>query len=820
MRRIAFTLLLALSLQAQRGDHPGEPQPPLAPALVLPAPPPLSAAEALAALQVEQGLVVELFAAEPLVQTPVAIRFDAMGRLWVVEMRGYMPDVDGHDEERATGCIAVLEDTDGDGRADKRTEFAEDLVLPRAMAFVRGGILVLEPPWLRFFADADGDLVPESERILLANFSGRHSPEHAPNGLVQGLDNWLHWANHPARMRWDGQRLQVEPSLAHGQWGLSMDDWGRFYFNSNSDQLRAALMPAHWIAENPALRTAGLADIRIADDQSVFPIHITPGVNRGYQQGTLREGRLANFTGACAPLILRSDALGENRRGSAFVCEPCGNLVRRNVLHATASGLEARIAQPQQEFLASTDERFRPVGLTEGLDGALYVADMARGVIQHKLFVTTWLRRQIEARKLEEPLDLGRIWRVRAAQQPRQNAPQPARNSDAELVELLAHPTGTVRDHAQRLLLERNALAVVPALKSLLQREGAPLAKLHALRTLEGLQSLDSTSLLLALQDRAAEVRAEALLLLPVVAEKMEDSALRGALSAALKDRDARVVQHAALVLARVRGAASEELLLDLLTRDVPSLHTLALSGCLDREADLALALIRRGGGKALPTLLRHALVRRQTHGLLRVLAAATATPATQPTGFLTNALRAALQAENPRRALAFDTAPSDAIQHYILTDQVFQHHFTWPGREGGPSAPVQLDANERGLVERGKALFQFHCVACHQSNGRGMEGVAPSLAASERVPKAPDVIARILLDGFSSAGNGRSQYGTEMPRFNPLMDDDLAALATYVRRSFGHEESAVRAELVATLRQRHAQRGRPWTATELESGR
>ncbi len=817
MRWIVAILLFALALPAQRGDHPGEAQPPLPVALQLPPPEVLSPAEALAALRVEAGLVVELFAAEPLVVAPVAMRFDAMGRLWVVEMRGFMPDIDGTDEGRATGCIAVLEDTDGDGRADKRTDFADGLVLPRALALVRGGVLVLEPPWLRFFADSDGDLEPESERILLGSFGGRHSPEHAPNGLVPGLDNWLHWANHPQRMRWDGERLQVEASLAQGQWGLAQDDLGRFFFNSNSDQLRAALVPSHLMAANPASAGAGLADVRVAADQRVFPIRATPGVNRGYQQGFLKEGRLAHFTGACSPFILRSLALGTACQGSAFVCEPCAHLVRRNVLTESPRGVEATIANQNEEFLASTDERFRPVALAEGLDGALYIADMARGVIQHKLFVTTFLRQQVAARKLEEPIDRGRIFRVRHAATPRAAAPRPAGMNNRELVALLSHPAGAVRDTAQRLLVEREAREAAPELRAVVRQQKQLHARLHALRTLEALAVLDEQTLLSALRDAASDLRAEALLVLPSRAADMQMESLRLALTAAIADPIQRVQQHAALVLGRIPEPVGKPLLLELLAHGSATLQTLALTGCAEKEADLALALAERGGGSGLGLLLRHALARRQQAGLFRLFAFGCAPAQQQERAFVLAALRESLKSAKPRRALVFAKMPAAEVCASILGEPAFADHFTWPGRSGGPALPPGLDAEGRALNARGALLFQQHCVACHQADGRGMEGVAPSLASSLRVPRAPDVLARILLDGFTSLNSGRGEFGTEMPRFTQLANEDLAALATHVRRSFGHEEGAVLPGLVDELRRKYATRGRPWTATELE---
>lgn len=818
LRSGLLLLLLATMLYAQRGDQAGEVQASLPAELRLPAPPILTPSQALAALHVEAGFRVELFAAEPLVVAPVALRFDEFGRLWVVEMRGYMPDVDGRGEDDATGCIAVLEDTDGDGRADKRTVFADDLVLPRALALVDGGVLVLEPPWLRFYADADGDLDYEKDSIVMAGFGGRHNPEHAPNALVPGLDNWLHWANHPFRMRWTDGRLQLEPSLSTGQWGAAQDDLGRLFFNSNSDQLRASLIPAHLAVRNAAARTPGIADLRVAEDQHVFPARITPGINRGYQPGMLREGRLDRFTGACSPFIHRGATFPVTHRGNAYVCEPCAHLLRRNVLEDRGGLLHATNGTPGSEFLKSTDERFRPVALAEGLDGALYVADMARGVIQHRMFVTSFLRQQIVDRRLEQPTDLGRIWRVVPTKPENVSVPRLGKRSTEELVALLTHPGGAVRDTAQRLLVQRGSLECAPALTQLANQAGAPLPRLHALRTLEGLHALTAATVLQLCATEDALVRAEAVLLLPRCAQDCDAAALRTLITALMHDDVVRVQQHTALMLGALPQATSALALRTLFcAKTGATLRELALTGLAGREAQLASEYAQAGvESDGINELVRCVVAGRGASGITHLLESG-ANSSEQARLVLLRALERACAEVKPRRPILLSQAPPVQLLHHIAADSALLAAVQWIGREGGPALPPGLDARGAALREQGATLYQQHCAPCHQQDGRGMEGVAASLHTSTRVTADPELVARILLHGFSSGTIERQPFGTEMPAFARLGDEELAAILTFTRRSFGHAESAVMPTTLAEVRRQEGARKLPWTAGELD---
>ncbi|MCK5945110.1 MAG: hypothetical protein KAI24_24185, partial [Planctomycetes bacterium] len=361
-------LLLAstAALRAQRGDRPGERQAMLPESVTVPPAVVRSPAEELATFHLPKGFEARLFAAEPMVCDPVVATWDGDGRMWVCEFRSYMKDVEATDEDEPTGRIVVLHDDDRDGRADRSTVFAERLVLPRAVLPMRGGALVITPPNLVWMPDEDGDLVADGpQQVVMGGFeAGTGNPEHSGNGLTWGLDHRIHLCNDKRLLRWTGVgAFEIEPGSGGGQWGLSMDDRGRFWFNYNSDWLRCDLLPNHQGARAAAV--GGLAGLnhRVTNDQRVWPARITPGVNRGYRKGVLRDWTLARTTGVCSPCVYRGGLLPFD--GDVFVCEPCGNLVRRFTISDTDGSLRGDNAYGalHDEFLTSTDERFRPVNL-------------------------------------------------------------------------------------------------------------------------------------------------------------------------------------------------------------------------------------------------------------------------------------------------------------------------------------------------------------------------------------------------------------------------------------------------------------------------
>jgi mono/diheme cytochrome c family protein/glucose/arabinose dehydrogenase len=442
--------------------------------------------------EVAPGYRLELVAREPLVVAPVSLAFDADGRLLVAEMRTYMNDVAGVAERSPRNRVAMLHDDDGDGAFDRRTEFLSGLTLPRGATPYRSGVLVIEPPWLLYAVDEDGDGRADSVRRLIDGFGGLESPEHAGNGPIVGLDGWLEFSQHPVRVRFDGSNVETMPVSPHGQWGLTMDDVGRLYHTPNSAPVLIDAIPK-WLA--PKQPHASLASIgkAIAEDTTVHPSHPTPGVNRGYQERVLRgDGTLASFTAACGPAIVRTGAMGDALSGAIVICEPAGNLISAFTLDVAADSTDgvpvARHLFPGGELLRSTDERFRPVACAIGPDGAIYVADIARGVIQHKVFLTDYLKGEIATRGLEGPIGEGRVWRLVPEGWTQPAPPRLSAASNAELVRALRRENGWWRDTAQRLLVERQARDVEPDLVALVHdAQASEPSRIHALRTLAAL---------------------------------------------------------------------------------------------------------------------------------------------------------------------------------------------------------------------------------------------------------------------------------------------------------------------------------------------
>lgn len=825
--------LLAAALPGQQGDRPGEAQVPLPAGIDIPPAPVVPPAQAAATLRVAAGFRVELAAAEPLVEDPVAIAFDADARLWVVEMRGFMPDIDGRGETAPNGCIAVLDDVDGDGVYDRRTVFQDQLVLPRAVLPVRGGALVLEPPKLWFVADADGDLSPEGRREVADGFAaGIDNPEHAANGLLWGLDNWIHLADHPLRLRRlpDGS-FATAAAAGHGQWGLGQDDRGRLYFDYNEDWLRCDLIPGHYTVRNPAAGTAAAGNYRLARDTAVWPVRVTPGVNRGYRPGVLRDAVLVNHTAACGVGVYRAGLL-PGCRGDVFACDPAANIVRRfRVEHGDEPA--AVNAYPRAEFLASTDERFRPVNTCTGPDGALYVVDMYRGVIQHRNFVTSWLRQQVLARGLERPLGLGRIWRVLPAAGEAPPPPRLQRAGVDRLLLALQHDNGAVRDRAQQLLVERAPRAAVAPLRALLREAADPRARLHALWTLDGLGACERIDVLAALRDGDDGVRCAAIRL----AEPLLGGADFAAVAACrqLAAAGAEVRWQLAASYGEVQGRGQLAALRQLAALGWQHagdaiLQSGIVTAAARREVQLLAVLRQRQDfGEEVPAraellaALARSACRQRDAALQRQLfdAAAACMASWQQRALLRGAVQALPKGERRREFFVFAETPAalaamartgDAELHGLVQELLGAIAI----RVDVPAA-VQLSEAQRAQLANGARLYGYTCAACHQGHGRGMAGLAPPLADSEWVQGPASRLLRIALAGLRGPVEVAGQrWEMEMPGHGKLADDELAAIVSFVRQKFGDGAGMVDRAEVAAVRAAVAGRKDAFTAAEL----
>ena len=290
-------------------------------------------------------------------------------------------------------------------------------MLPRALKVLESGVLVAEPPHLWFVRDTNNDLKADTKDLVCDCYGFEMgNVEHNANSLLWAMDNWIYTSEGETYFRWkQGGTFDVRKTLIRGQWGASQDDAGFVYRNISPEALHVDIVPTPYFFRNPnLLRTRGSDEsLGGRDLNTTFPIRPNRGVNRGYTPGALREdGSLATFTSACAPTVYRGDRLPPELYGNVFVAEPAGNLISRIIVTDDGTALRGRKAYDSAEFLASTDERFRPVNLSAGPDGTLYVVDMYHGIIQHMAYMTEYLRDNIVERKLEAPVHKGRIFRI------------------------------------------------------------------------------------------------------------------------------------------------------------------------------------------------------------------------------------------------------------------------------------------------------------------------------------------------------------------------------------------------------------------------
>ena len=462
----------------------------------------LSPKETAKGFKVAPGFRVELVAASPMIKDPVFAEFDLEGRLWVCEFQSYMMNAAGTGEHDPISRIQVLEDTDGDGRMDKATTFLDKILNPRSVSIVKGGALVsLGSGKLIFAEDTDGDLVAD-KRTPLIDFAtaAPDNIEHAENGLHFAIDNWMYNSKSQRRLQWrDGQIIE-SATKPRGQWGMSSDAYGRLYYNSNSV----------WFQADSEIYDRQYHEARTPDNR-VRAIRTNTAINRAYRPGTIKEdGRIDRITSVSGLAVHSDGAFGEQWQGAVFGFSPGTNTVGAFQANAPmpATSKFKHVHYPddkwtKREFLASTDERFRPVNGSFGPDGCLYIVDLNRGIIQDQVFLTSYLRRQSEERELDKHIGKGRIWRV----VPEDHQPVAAPEG---LVEGLSHPYLWWRLHSQKRIVEEQRTDLVADLIKLAS-EGSTKAKPHAMWALAGLGSLSGEIISNNLEDEDWFVKMTAL---------------------------------------------------------------------------------------------------------------------------------------------------------------------------------------------------------------------------------------------------------------------------------------------------------------------
>jgi mono/diheme cytochrome c family protein/glucose/arabinose dehydrogenase len=497
--RFAISFLFAsLVLTASSEEFP--PQPPVKP---------LTAEEEAKTFQLPPGYRMELLLSEPVIREPVAVAYDGNGRMFVVEMRSYMQDANGTNELVPTSRVSLHWSSKGDGVYDKHTVFADNLLLPRmVLPLGKGQALINETNTLDvyLYTDSDGDGVSDKKELWYAGGPRGGNLEHQPSGLLWALDNGIYTTYNAYRLRWTPKGAVKEPTAPNnGQWGVGQDNQGRIFFmNAGGEKGPQSFQASTVYGQfNPKAQFA-------PGFEEVWPAVGVADVQGGHSRHR-PDGTLNHFTATSGAEVFRGDRLPAEVQGDLFFGEPVGRLVRRAKVEVK-EGLTV-LSNPHQEqrteFLRSTDLCFRPLNFASAPDGTLHIVDMYRGIIQEGNWTRpeSYLRKVIDQYSFGKIIGRGRIWRL--VHESTKLGPQPRMYEEGpeQLIAHLAHPNGWWRDMAQRLLILRQEKAVIPALAEVARSHGNHLARVHALWTLEGLDSITPGLVRAALGDKHPQVR-------------------------------------------------------------------------------------------------------------------------------------------------------------------------------------------------------------------------------------------------------------------------------------------------------------------------
>lgn len=694
--------------------------------------------------KVTDGFDIQLIASEPLIQAPIVMDFDNQGRIWVVEMPGYMPNLAGTGEDARNGRISILEDFDKNGRAQHSNVFLDNLVLPRAIAHVYGGLLYAAPPNL-WFVEINNDK-PGKRTLVDSLYSDGGNVESQPNGLMMNIDNWIYNANSNFRYQLKDGKWIKEPTSFRGQWGISKDNFGRLYYNSNEIQIAGDYVLPNTVINNPYLKPTAAIDKLLTDNQRVYPLHPTT-VNRGSEVGILnKDSLLVNVTAACGPVIYQGDQFPSHYNQNAFICEPEGNLIKRDILTFAPLQTTAKQAWDYREFISSTDEGFRPVNLFNAPDGAMYVVDMHRGIMQHRAYATPYYRNGISHKNLDTLLTAGRILRIKNKNKELDKFPNLLNASANELVDLLKSKNVWVRDRAQQLLIYKQEKSAIPMLETLSRDNNNPVTAVHALHTLDGLHALSFDLLQKVAASSEPMLSAHALVLLKKYGSN-ENIKPMAELANNLLARNDSVIN---LYLAISLGPWT------LLSHDTffPLLTKLA-----QKYADKAIYQ------EAIVSSLKG----------------------------LEEEFKVSVSKQNSNKS---SIAPLNK-----LLDETIKNK-----RESKMSSIFVDVSVPSDKVTDGLVIFRSTCMACHGADGEGIANVAPPLKGSQYVEGSPERLAMILLNGLKGPLNVNGKQYTfngSMPNFgNNFSDKEIADIIGYVRNSFvSKPKESINAERIKSLR-------------------
>ena len=588
-------------------------------------------AQAPQTLRLQNGFRAELVAAEPLVTDPIAMQCDENGLLYVVEMNDYPYSDKSKDqawEEQTSapiGRIRVLEDTNGDGRMDKSTVFADKLSWPAGVALWKGGVYVAATPDVLYLKDTDGDRKADVRRKVLTGFR-KYNVQAVMNGFHWGLDHRIYAAgssnggdiapeadpqSKPVRLgrndfRFDPRSERFEIISGGARFGNTFDDWGNRFLCNIRNPVQHIVLPARYLKRNRYLPVrSALNDVATSGDAiAVYPISPPEAwrvINAQRQaaavaskppfDSTVAKGYITSSSGVT---IYRGAAYPKEFQGNAFIGEVAGNLTMRYRLKPAGVSFAGTRAHKNIEFLASTDNWFRPVNFFNAPDGTLYVLDMYRETIEHPWSMPDDLKAHVD---LTSGRDRGRIYRLvppkyaDGFQQPPQ--PRLGDASIAELVAQLENPNSWWRETAHRLIFERQSQDAVAPLTQLLRSSSQPLARLHALWSLHGLEALTDELLLRALSGRDTHVREHAVRL--AEPRLVTSRPLLERVLAAASDEGPRVRFQVALTLGETKDPRAVDALAQIARSDGddPWTRTAVLSSVADSTGPFLLRILQ-----------------------------------------------------------------------------------------------------------------------------------------------------------------------------------------------------------------------------------
>jgi putative membrane-bound dehydrogenase-like protein len=502
--------------------------------------PAFTAEQSLAAMQFSEDFHAEVFLKEPQVMSPVEMVFDEDGRIYVAEMLDY-PD-DPPPGKPARSRIRLLEDADGDGKYEKATIFADQVLEVSGILPWKGGLFVTSAPDILYMKDNDGDGKADVRKVWYTGFP-KVNPEARITNLRLGLDNWIYASNHGregtitspefpnmkpllvrgADFRFNPLSGQAEATSGVAQFGLTFDEWGNRFITENTIHLRHVVLPMNCIARAPLLEVAAYSyDISDHGKPSSQMFPLTGPQEWRKQRTELRQKRYDEnglnrkeivagyFTAASGSMFYNGDAWPEEYKQSIFTGDVSGNLIHRDVITLDGVTFKASRAKNETEFIASKDQWFRPCNFANAPDGNLYVMDVYRLFIETPESIPEEIKKGMDFYAGDT---MGRIYKIVA------NKPQTQRNlkpnlskaTTEELVKLLEHPNGWHRTTAQRLLIERQDKAAVSSLKEMAEKSQSATGRLHALWTLAGLNALEESLVVKAMKDSDAHLREHAL---------------------------------------------------------------------------------------------------------------------------------------------------------------------------------------------------------------------------------------------------------------------------------------------------------------------